>query len=255
VPQFAASSSRQLRPARTAHHCRPPPCTATLPIPPSILLVEGALAPRRPSVRDKAHLSPANPTQTWARSPCRPGSSRAWPRRLLFSTFGQRPYSAVKRTWRAKPALRAPPQTTRPAAQDQPTCRHFAKWRDSESNRGHHDFQGPDDGGVEPKKPCKSACLTVSHRARCASIPVVFGGCRWVMDVGGPPRPLYGRRVGPLWPPRSPRGASSPCAHSRGPASSGLSRTLGSEIHGSSARGSLTGAFLPVSSLAHISGW
>jgi len=58
----------------------------------------------------------------------------------------------LKRTWRAKRPFRSPSEGRYSSAPNMPLCGHLQKWRDSESNRGHHDFQGRVIGAGKTRK-------------------------------------------------------------------------------------------------------
>jgi len=86
----------------------------------------------------------------------------------------------VKRTWRAKRPFHRRIRLPRPPHQNLPTCTHLSKWRDPESNRGHHDFQGRPAWPGSCGKACKSG---YPGRVRSAVIPVDSRSCPWVKDV------------------------------------------------------------------------
>jgi hypothetical protein len=61
-------------------------------------------------------------------------------------------------------------------------CSHVARWRDPDSNRGHHDFQGAVDRTRARRKACNS---TYSRRAIPYVIPLVWFGLPRVWDSAG----------------------------------------------------------------------
>jgi hypothetical protein len=59
-----------------------------------------------------------------------------------------------------------------------PVCRHFVRWRDPDSNRGHHDFQGARrkrDGRKRPANRLVSDRVTPSRYLPFPSVPRGFG--------------------------------------------------------------------------------
>ena len=74
------------------------------------------------------------------------------------------------------------------SSEEMPLSRQEARWRDPDSNRGHHDFQST---GIWAGKGRKSpANRRVAGRAACGSIPVVAGSCPQLKDVAPVPRPF-----------------------------------------------------------------
>lgn len=80
----------------------------------------------------------------------------AQPRRDFKRASASMPRSCaekdVKRTWRAKRPLQRPPKSPPRPGWKPPTCRHPQKWRDPDSNWGHHDFQGRVTGPARARK-------------------------------------------------------------------------------------------------------
>jgi hypothetical protein len=50
----------------------------------------------------------------------------------------------------------------------------FSRWRDPDSNRGHHDFQGVVAGDPSPRNACKSACLRSRDPIAMPSVALSF---------------------------------------------------------------------------------
>jgi hypothetical protein len=67
-----------------------------------------------------------------------------------------------------------------------PTCRHFDLWRDPDSNRGHHDFQGRERTLTSEESACKSSPLPHGLKSSVASD---IAALMQVWDLARPPRP------------------------------------------------------------------
>jgi hypothetical protein len=66
-----------------------------------------------------------------------------------------------------------------PASRNRATCRRIPEWRDPDSNRGHHDFQGVVGKRVGAQNACKSS---VSRSPRRGGVPLASAGFPRVWD-------------------------------------------------------------------------
>jgi hypothetical protein len=93
-----------------------------------------------------------------------------------------------------------------------PSCRAFSKWRDPDSNRGHHDFQGVAGDLFRPRSTCKSP----GSKPRChAAILAVAAGYApvWGFREGSKSQTTRARRP-PGCDPAGPQRRSRPFAGS-----------------------------------------
>ena len=65
----------------------------------------------------------------------------------------------------ARPRRVAARVAVAPVRQEVGHCRSFLRWRDPDSNRGHHDFQG----AAADAAPARNACKSVALASRCAA--------------------------------------------------------------------------------------
>jgi hypothetical protein len=66
-----------------------------------------------------------------------------------------------------------------PYDKSSPICRYSLRWRDPDSNRGHHDFQGVAGERSYPRRSCKSGVSELRHGG---AMPLVLAGLARVWD-------------------------------------------------------------------------
>jgi hypothetical protein len=98
-----------------------------------------------------------------ARSSAVPPRPSGWARSYAMSRLGLR-LGLRAQSWRVAAQIR-----TLSRRRKVPSCRVFAKWRDPDSNRGHHDFQAPG-AGRRKVRICRDG-VTVARRPDARGFP------------------------------------------------------------------------------------
>jgi hypothetical protein len=125
------------------------------------------------------------PRRTWRPAP---GSIDDRPVRGPSSVLGprrcRRPYGPARRSslglrlgLRATLWHVAAKRKTKVCAAKWPISRHFVEWRDPDSNRGHHDFQGVAAQRMWPRKTLQISRFSVARARRDAVGYARFGAC------------------------------------------------------------------------------
>jgi hypothetical protein len=83
-----------------------------------------------------------------------------------ISTLNHPQVKDVKRTSGPNPALKRASPNPRSPRQNKRISRDFSKWRDPDSNRGHHDFRQPDRSALTSEKPLQISSLTRVRQCR-----------------------------------------------------------------------------------------
>jgi hypothetical protein len=79
--------------------------------------------------------------------------------------------------WRRRMAS-GPPPRLRPAHEEGPALQGRFRWRDPDSNRGHHDFQSCASPGLKPPKSLESSGVGPEHRVdNISHFRTFFGAC------------------------------------------------------------------------------